>query len=53
MAKNLDPKIKNFEEFVARRKSEGATEDELERLYDDLNGLKMNQVLGDLFDEDA
>ncbi len=50
--KKIDPKIKNFEEFVERRKSEGASEGELERLYDDLNDLKMSNYLGNLLEND-
>lgn len=44
--------IKNMLDFIDKRIAEGATETELDKLYDDLQSIQMNCYVGDLFEED-
>ena len=45
-------KIHNLIVFIEDLKSKGATEDKLEKHYDDLQSLQSNHYIGTLFGED-
>ena len=44
--------IKRFIAYIEKNKLEGATQAELDKLYDDLHSLQENYYLGELLGED-
>jgi len=43
--------IKNLLDYINKRIAEGAGEDEVDKLYEDLQALQMNAYVGNLFGE--
>lgn len=44
--------IQRLQEYIDKRISAGASEEELDKLYDDINSLKQNYLLGELLGEE-
>lgn len=44
--------IKEFTAYIDKRLAEGATQAELDKLYEDLHSLQENYYLGELLGED-
>jgi len=50
--KNLEERsIRLLSEYIDRRVKEGANQEELDKLYDELMDLKTNHVIGELLNE--
>ena len=45
-------KLKDFAAFIDKRLAEGASEQELDKLYDDMHSLQQNYYLGMLLGDD-
>lgn len=43
--------IKRLQTYIARRITEGASMEEVDKLYDEINQLKSNYYIGQLFSE--
>jgi len=50
--RNLEERsIRLLSEYIDRRIKEGASQEEMDKLYDELNDLKTNHVIGELLNE--